>query len=76
MRIQYSQQADALYIRFKEIDIKNSDEISDDIIADYDERGNIIGIKVLGASKNAEIKQLIIQAFDQVMVEKKPPVAK
>jgi len=72
MRIQYSQQADALYIRFKEIDIKNSDEISDDIIADYDERGNIIGIEVLAASKNVEIKQLIIQAFDKVLVENKP----
>jgi len=72
MRIHYSQQADALYIRLKELAIKNTDAITDDIIADYDVDGNIIGIEVLAASKNAEIKQLIIQAFDKVMVENKP----
>lgn len=72
MRIHYSKQADALYIRLKELAIKNTDAITNDIIADYDVDGNIIGIEVLAASKNVDIKQLIIQAFDKVMVENKP----
>ncbi len=69
MRIHYSQEADALYIRLKETDIKNSDEIADDIIMDYDENGNVVGIEILSASQKADVHQLIIQAFEKVMVE-------
>lgn len=69
MRIHYSQEADALYIRLKETEIKNSDEIADDIIMDYDESGNVVGIEILSASQKADVHQLIIQAFEKVMVE-------
>ena len=69
MRIHYSEEADALYIRLKETDIKNSDEIADDIIMDYDESGNVVGIEILSASQKADVHQLIIQAFEKVMVE-------
>ncbi len=69
MRIHYSQEADALYIRLKETDIKNSDEIADEIIMDYDEAGNVVGIEILSASQKADVHQLIIQAFEKVMVE-------
>lgn len=69
MRIHYSHEADALYIRLKENDIANTDEITEDIIMDYDKDGNVVGIEVLSASEKADTKQLIIQAFDKVMVE-------
>jgi len=70
MRIHYSQEADALYIRLKETDIKNSDEVTDEVIMDYDADGNIVGIEILSASKKADVEQLIIQAFEKVMVER------
>ncbi len=69
MRIHYSHQANALYIRLKETDIANTDEITEDILMDYDTDGNVVGIEVLSASEKADTKQLIIQAFDKVMVE-------
>jgi len=69
MRIHYSQEADALYIRLKETKIENSDEIADNIIMDYDESGNVVGIEILSASQKADVNNLIIQAFDKVMVE-------
>lgn len=69
MRIHYSHEADALYIRLKETEIKNSDEIAEDIIMDYDEKGNMVGIEILSASQKADIHQVIIQAFEKVMVE-------
>lgn len=69
MRINYSQDANALYIRLKEVEIFNTDEIAEDIIMDYDKDGNVVGIEILSASQKADIKQLIIQAFDKVMVE-------
>jgi len=73
MRIHYSQNANALYIRLKETEIANTDEISEDIIIDYDKNGNVIGIEILDAAEKADVRNLIIQAFEKVMVEN--PVA-
>ena len=69
MRMRYSQEADAIYIRLKESKIVESDELSDGIIVDYDEGGNVVGIESLWVSEKADIDQLIIQSFDKVMVE-------
>jgi len=38
-------------------------------IIDYDAGGNVVGIEILSASKKADINELIIQAFQKVMVE-------
>jgi uncharacterized protein YuzE len=75
MRIRYSQEADALYIRLKENKIIDTDEVSDDLIIDYDADGNAVGIEILSASKKADTDQLIIQAFQKVMVENTKVVA-
>ena len=69
MRIQYSQEADALYIRLKENKIEDTDEIAEDFIIDYDRDGSVVGIEILAASEKADTDQLIIQAFKKVMVE-------
>jgi uncharacterized protein YuzE len=69
MRIRYSQDADALYIRLRENKITETDEISGDLIIDYDEDGHVVGIEILSASKKTDTEQLVIQAFQKVMVE-------
>lgn len=69
MRIHYSKEADAIYMRFKETDIANTDELSEDIIADYDDAGNVVGIEILGVSDKADLNELVIQSFNKVMVE-------
>lgn len=69
MRMHYSKEADAMYIRLKENKIVDSDEVSEDIVMDYDESGNVVGIEILSVSEKADIDQLIIQSFDRVMVE-------
>lgn len=69
MRIRYSQEADALYIRLKENKIEDTDEVSEDLIIDYDANGKVIGIEILAASQKADTDQLVIQAFQKVMVE-------
>ncbi len=51
MRFHYDKQEDALYIRFNERPYAESDEVREGIILDYDARGKIIGIEVLGASR-------------------------
>ena len=69
MRMHYSKDADALYIRFKETEIKNTDEVNDDIIIDYDTAGNVVGIEILSVSEKADVQELVIQSFDKVKVE-------
>ena len=70
MRMHYSQAADAIYIRLKEDRIYNTDEVTPDIIMDYDDKGNVIGIEILSASKKVDVHELTVQSFDKVLVDK------
>ena len=72
MRINYSKEADAFYLRFNDNTVVESDEVSKDIVIDYDSEGGIVAIEVLFASEKANVEELVIQAFNKVMVEKEP----
>lgn len=50
MRVRYDEEADALYIRLREAEYYESDEIQEGFILDYDADGKIIGIEILEAS--------------------------
>ena len=66
MKIEYSKEADALYMKFNDKEITDTDEISEDMILDYDENGNVIAVEILNASKKGNIKkQLFIEAFNK-----------
>lgn len=47
MKITYDREADALYIKLTDKSISESEEIEDDIVADFDNENNIVGIEVL-----------------------------
>lgn len=51
MHFHYDKKVDALYIRFSDRLYGESNQIQDDIILDYDKKGEVIGIEVLRASK-------------------------
>lgn len=51
MKFSYDKKSDALYIRFNQKPIIESDQVSDNIIVDYDNRGRIIAFEILDASK-------------------------
>ncbi len=51
MRIRYDYKVDALYIRLREGDIEDSDEVSKGVVMDYDEAGVLMGIEILDASR-------------------------
>ncbi|NUO10359.1 MAG: DUF2283 domain-containing protein [Candidatus Brocadia sp.] len=70
MKIRYSHEADALYIRFKNTKIENTDELTEDIIVDYDKDGNIVGIEVLDASQYVDIKNINVSTeYDKKSVK-------
>jgi len=52
MKTRYDPDADALYVRFSEAEIVESEEVSNGVILDFDAEGRIVAIEVLDASKH------------------------
>ena len=51
MKIRYDPEVDAMVIRFRETMVEESDEISPNVIADFDADGEVVGIEILSASR-------------------------
>ena len=51
MRVRVDHAADAVYLNLTDRAIKDSAEIADGIVVDYDDEGRIVGIEILDASK-------------------------
>lgn len=51
MKSAYDAKVDALYLRWTDAKIAESDEVSEGVILDYDSEGNVVGIEVLNASQ-------------------------
>jgi uncharacterized protein YuzE len=52
MQPRYDPYADALYVRFSEAEIIESEEVSNGVILDFDAEGRIVAIEILDASKH------------------------
>ena len=64
-KVKYDPTADALYIKIKEDKIKDTAEIDTNIIVDYNEKGEIIGIEILNFSKTKiNLNQLITKGIE------------
>lgn len=59
MKIEYSKEADAIYVYFKEDFVEKSKEIEDGIVIDFDKNGQLIGIEVLDASKRFSLADIV-----------------
>ncbi len=64
MNIRYDQSSDAVCIGLKESKYSESDEISNNIILDFDKKGNVIGIEILDASNYLDIDELSSIKFE------------
>ena len=51
MKIEYDKEVDALYIRLQEKDVARTQEVSDGVNLDFDDKGRLIGLEVLSVSK-------------------------
>jgi len=52
MKTIYDSEADALYVRFADATIAESEEVSDGVVLDFDAEGRIVAIELLEASKH------------------------
>ena len=58
MRIKVDLESDALYFRLSEDSIKESEEISNGFIVDYDASGRVVGIEVLDVKEKFNLEDL------------------
>ena len=58
MKIEFDQEADALYIQFQPGKSKKSIKVKDGIILDVAEDGRIFGIEILAVSRKIPLSQI------------------
>lgn len=69
MKIEYSKEADALYVYFREVDVAKSREVEEGVVIDLDENGHIVGIEVLDASRRLTPKELLNVNIENLPLE-------
>jgi len=68
MQISFDKVANALYLRFSQENVKDTEEIDDGIIIDYGENDNIIGIEILDyTDRNLNLNELIKMDADEIV---------
>lgn len=50
MKVSYDRETDALYLRFADTSVAESEEIADGVILDFDAHGKIVGFEFLDTS--------------------------
>ncbi len=60
MKLSYYPDTDSLYIDLSEKPSKESREISEGIVLDYDEDGKLVGIDIDNASQKVALKELTL----------------
>jgi len=58
MKLSYYPDTDSLYIDLSEKTSHESREISEGVILDYDEEGNVVGIDIDNASRKIKLNEL------------------
>ncbi|MBI4063384.1 MAG: DUF2283 domain-containing protein [Elusimicrobia bacterium] len=58
MKLHYYQETDSLYIELSPKPSADSREITDGLVVDFDQKGDIVGIDIDHASKKLDLKTL------------------
>ena len=64
MRVYLDEKADALYIRFDESQIVDSEEIKPGIILDYNDKYQVVGIEILKIKNRIPVSALKKMEFE------------
>ena len=70
MKIEYSKNADALYVYFREVKVAKSKEVENCVVVDFDRHGHIVGIEILDASKRLKPYELVNVTIENLPVKK------
>ncbi|MCS7228220.1 MAG: DUF2283 domain-containing protein [Endomicrobia bacterium] len=62
MKVIYDEHTDTILVVFKEVQVAESDESKSGVILDYDEKGDLVSVEILEASKRiSKVKNLEFQ---------------
>ncbi len=61
MKIEYSEDADVLVIRLKDDQIVDSVDLEEGVIAHLNEKGEVVEIEILDASKTVDFHELVVR---------------
>jgi len=70
MKIEYSKNIDALYIRLREAKIGDSIDIETGVTVDLDDQGHIVGVEILDASEKMDISDIVNISIENIPLEK------
>jgi uncharacterized protein YuzE len=56
--ISYSRESNAVYIQLPDEEITRTQAIDDARIVDYDAKGGVVGVEILGASAGIDLREL------------------
>jgi len=73
MRLEYFPDTDTLYIQLRDVPGADAQEVADDIVLDFSEAGEVIGIEIEHASQRMELSDFHLSAFPTR--DAAPPVA-
>ncbi|HZK75310.1 MAG TPA: DUF2283 domain-containing protein [Candidatus Kapabacteria bacterium] len=66
MKLRVDKEADALYLRFDDSEIIESEEVKPGVILDYDSEDNVVGVEILNLSKRIKSHALPQLNFEAV----------
>lgn len=64
MRVQFDEKADAVYVRFDESRILESEEVHPGIILDFNDRKEVVGIEILQVKQRIPLANLTELTFE------------
>ncbi len=69
MRIEFDQEADALYVQIHEAYVAHVKEIEEGVIIDFDENRRIIGMEILDVTKRFPLEDLVNLRVENLPLE-------
>jgi uncharacterized protein YuzE len=69
MKLHYYPDTDSLYIELSEKPSIDSQEITDEVVIDFDEQGNLVGIDIDNASSKLNLQEITAINLPQILTK-------
>lgn len=71
--VSYDPVADALYIRVRGGEVADSVELAEGVVVDYNFRGEVVGVEVLGFSMGRiDLNEIVVRGVEDVLLRLRP----
>ena len=70
MKIEYSKDIDALYIRLRDAKIADSMDIEEGVTVDLDDKGHVVGLEILDATDKMDLSDIVNISIENLPLAK------